>query len=144
MQIPTVLSSMFNALIFNAPTLMPQNSRSFKMHLEVRHGNIVGIRITDIQITELFNRPWWPSSLTYDVTAVKCCMVYNRVVRVWIFWIRSSSPFPAIWPERDVRGESRTKTMGIGNKSIMHKEAQNWTSVSSFQMLLPFEYVRKK
>ena len=35
------------------------------------------------------------------------------VVRVWVFWIRSSSPFPAIWLGRDVRGECSTKTMGM-------------------------------
>ena len=35
------------------------------------------------------------------------------VVRVWVFWIRSSSPLPAIWLGRDVRGECSTKTMGM-------------------------------
>ena len=39
-----------------------------------------------------------------------------KVVRVWVFWIWSSSPFPAIWLGRDVRGECSTKTMGIGNE----------------------------
>ena len=29
------------------------------------------------------NRSWWPSGLTYDVTAVKCCMVCFRS-QVWI------------------------------------------------------------
>ena len=34
----------------------------------------------------------------------------TQVVRVWVFWIRSSSPFPAIWLGRDVRGECSKKT----------------------------------
>ena len=38
------------------------------------------------------------------------------VVRVWVFWIRSPSPFPAIKLGHDVRGECSTKAMGIGNK----------------------------
>ena len=37
------------------------------------------------------------------------------VVRVWVFLIQSSSPFPAIWLGLDIRGECSTKTMGIGN-----------------------------
>ena len=39
----------------------------------------------------------------------------HLVVRVWVFRIRSSYPFPTIWLGRDVSGECSTKTMGIGN-----------------------------
>ena len=38
------------------------------------------------------------------------------VVTVWIFWIRSFSPVPAIWLACDVRDECSAKTMGRGNR----------------------------
>ena len=47
------------------------------------------------------------------------------VVRVWVFLIQYSSPFPAIWLGRDIRRECGTKIMGIGN-SIGNKSVLPW------------------
>ena len=50
------------------------------------------------------------------------------IVRVWVFLIQSSSPFPAIWLEPDVRGECSKKAERMGNK-ISERGVLPWSKV---------------
>ena len=61
---------------------------------------------------DLFQSIVFQTSLITNLSA----LIKKTELRVWVFWIRSSSPFPTIWLGPDVRGECSTKTMGIGNK----------------------------
>ena len=67
--------------------------------------------------------------LSIDIKSGKWTLTDKRfwsqtvwVVRVWVFWICSSSPFFAIWLGRDVRSECSTKTMGLNLVLLLPKK----------------------
>ena len=51
-----------------------------------------------------------PKKLVHFIQLLDECKHKIVVVKVWVFLIRSSSPFLAIWLGRDVRGECSTQT----------------------------------
>ena len=65
-----------------------------------------------------------PPSMVYISVNITHIKNYNlSVVRSWVFWVLSASPFPAKQLGCDVRGECIIKTMGIvntkGNESVL-------------------------
>ena len=62
---------------------------------------------------------------------------YLTVVRVWVFLIWSSSPFPAIWLGSDVRGECSTKTkLFTVHRSMKNRSSYVYSAQKSFSVIL--------
>ena len=64
---------------------------------------------------DLFQSIVFQTSLITNLSA----LIKKTEVRVWVFWIRSSSPFPTIWLGPDVRGDFATELIDINLSKYM-------------------------